>query len=219
MNTEPHLLRAVFHVHTDASPDCDVPVDQLIARCLDEGIDVLAVTDHNEISGAFAAKAQAPFQVIVGEEIRAAEGGDIIGLFLQQKIEKDLPARRVFQEIRRQGGLVYLAHPYDTVRMKRWPPDLADQLAPEADIIEVFNAHNLHSADNRKAEKAARRFNKAPCAGADAHALAEIGRTVVFLPPFENPRELLESLRAARFQRIRPSLWTTAARVWRKLRR
>lgn len=189
-------------------------VETVIAKCIDEGVDVLAVTDHNEISGAHELQQRAPFQVIVGEEIRTAEGGEIIGLFLKEKISQGQQARDVVQEIRAQGGLVYLPHPCDSLRKKQWRPGVLENLLPEADIVEVFNARNFIPSSNARAAAWAQTFQKVPCAGADAHVPAEIGRTAVFLPPFETPAELLRSLRSARFACVRNPWWVYAATRW-----
>lgn len=216
--TQPTVfLKAVFHAHTNASADCTMSSEVVVQRCLDEGVDVLAVTDHNEISGALELRRRAPFQVVVGEEIRCEEGGEIIGLFLTKKIAGGLPARAVIAEIRSQGGLVYLPHPFDPLRTKQWKPGLVDTLLPESDIIEVFNARNVVSASNARTAEKARVFQKVPCAGADAHVPAEIGRTVVFLPPFETPAELLRSLRSAHFECVRNPWWVHGATQWTKL--
>lgn len=206
--------RGMFHVHTNASPDSRISPTQLITACIDHGIDVIAVTDHNTISGAVALQQQAPFQVVVGEEIRTAERGEIIGLFLKENIERDLPARTVIGKIRAQGGLVYFPHPFDTTRETAWPPGVVDQLLPEADIIEVFNARNVVPEENTRAEAAAERLGKAPCAGADVHRLSEVGRTLVFLEPFTTPTELLQSLRTAQLTRVSAPWWLGIRKRW-----
>lgn len=211
------LQKAVFHAHTDASKDCRMSPTTLIERCLDEGVDVLAVTDHNEISGAWAVRRQAPFHVIVGEEIRCAEGGEIIGLFLSRKIERDLPALSVIADIRAQGGLVYLPHPFDPVRRKQWPRGFVETMLREADIVEVFNARNMFLSANAKAAEAARLLGKIPCAGADAHLPSEIGRTAVYLRPFTTPAELLVHLRSAQLVCKRNPPWVLAAARWTAL--
>lgn len=197
--------------------DCALSPDAIVARCLDHGIDAVAITDHNEIQGARALQRRAPFRVIVGEEVKTAEGGEIIGLFLTEKIEQGLPAKQVIARIRAQGGLVYFPHPFDTIRRTAWPAGVAETLLPDADIIEVFNARNVVPAADEKARAAATRLGKALCAGADAHLLSEYGRTVVFLPPFETPAELLESLRQARFAEVRAPWWVGMRKRWRRL--
>lgn len=208
------LLKGVFHAHTHASRDCRMTPETIIRRCLDEGVDVIAITDHNETAGAFELQRQAPFQVIVGEEIRCAEGGEIIGLFLSTTIARDLPARSVIAEIRALGGLVYLPHPFDPIRTKHWPKGFVETILPDADIVEVFNGRSLLSSGNVKAASAAARYRKVSCAGADAHFPSEIGRTIVYLPPFHTPHEFLASLRSARPVLKRNPFWVLGATRW-----
>lgn len=209
--TPSFLFKGIFHVHTRASRDCALSVEKLIQRCIDEGIDVAAITDHGTIAGALAARQRAPFQVIVGEEIETAEGGEIIGLFLADPVQSGSTARAVIAAIRSQGGLVYLPHPFDPLRATRWPHALREILLREADIVETFNARTLFPAANARAAEAARHLSKAPCAGADAHFSTEIGRTVVYLSPFRTPGELVHSLRTATFQVERSPLWARPA--------
>jgi predicted metal-dependent phosphoesterase TrpH len=69
-------LKADLHVHTRYSEDSISPPEKIVEHCLKVGIDCLAITDHNEISGAFEIKRIAPFKVILGEEILTSQGGD-----------------------------------------------------------------------------------------------------------------------------------------------
>ena len=74
-----------LHMHTDHSRDCATPVEVLLATAREQGLGAIAVTDHNEISGALdAAEKAAEFgvKVIVGEEVKTASQGEVIGLFL-----------------------------------------------------------------------------------------------------------------------------------------
>ena len=66
------LIEVDLHMHTDHSGDCATPVEVLLASAREQGLGAIAVTDHNEISGALEAKAQAarpgphaPVKVIV----------------------------------------------------------------------------------------------------------------------------------------------------------
>jgi predicted metal-dependent phosphoesterase TrpH len=216
--TQP-LLTAVFHVHTAWSRDGSMTPHALIERAIDHGIDILAITDHNEIAGAHAVRERAPFQVIVGEEVRTAEGGDLIGLFLHERIPARTPIREAITQIKAQGGLVYLPHPFDTVRGTKLPDDLLEAIAPDIDIVETFNARNLHEEANAAAQQYATRHQKVACAGADVHIPPELGRTVVRLPACSAPSELLSSLRHAEFVRVKNPLWIYAAARWYRLLR
>ena len=78
------------------------------------GLGAIAITDHNEISGALEARAKADgVTVIVGEEVKTAEQGEVIGLFIEEKIPRGLTLAETIAEIKRQGGLVYVPHPFD----------------------------------------------------------------------------------------------------------
>src|SRR5207244_9834069 len=81
-----------LHMHTDHSPDCATPVEVLLATAKDRGLGAIAITDHNEISGALAAREAAEeiggIEVIVGEGVKTAEQGEVIGLFVSERIER-----------------------------------------------------------------------------------------------------------------------------------
>ena len=87
-----------LHMHTDHSPDCATPVEVLLATAKERGLGAIAITDHNEISGALAAREVAEemggMKVIVAEEVKTAEQGEVIGLFLEEKIPRGMTMER-----------------------------------------------------------------------------------------------------------------------------
>ena len=103
-------------MHTDHSHDCATPVESLLETARDRGLGAIAVTEHNEISGAVAAAAiceQYGVKVILAEEVKTANQGEVIGLFIKEKIERGMTLVETVAEIKRQGGLVYVPHPFD----------------------------------------------------------------------------------------------------------
>jgi predicted metal-dependent phosphoesterase TrpH len=108
-------LRADFHSHSHYSRDSVISPQAFIDRCLRKGIDCIAVTDHNEIEGAFVIQKLAPFKVIVGEEVKTSEG-EIIGLFLKELVPKGMSPEDTIDCIHEQGGLAVIPHPYDIFR-------------------------------------------------------------------------------------------------------
>ncbi len=101
-------------MHTDHSYDCATPVEVLLAEARARGLGAIAITDHNEISGALDARAKADgIKVIVAEEVKTAEQGEVIGLFIEEKIPRGMTLEETIAEIKRQGGLVYVPHPFD----------------------------------------------------------------------------------------------------------
>ena len=78
-----------LHMHTDHSPDCATPAELLLETAKEQGLGAIAITDHNEISGALEAREIAEriggIKVIVAEEVKTAHEGEVIGLFLTRE--------------------------------------------------------------------------------------------------------------------------------------
>ena len=191
-------IRVDCHVHTALSGDAVTTIDQLAERVHQERLDVVCVTDHNVTAAAIAAaERDIGARVIVGEEIRTREG-DVIGLFLTDRIPYVLPLAEVTGLIRAQGGLIYLPHPFDPGRSSLGAA--ADQLCSDglADIIEVFNAKIEDPALNRRAAELAARHGLPGGAGSDAHDPDGIGAAYLEMPDFDGPQEFLAALHCAR---------------------
>lgn len=169
-------IRAELHCHTLYSPDSRMGFPALVEACHQQGISLLAVTDHNTIEGAVWLLYHKPswLQVIVGEEIRTAEG-DVIGLFLTEPIEAGMPLRDAIQAIHRQDGLAILPHPFDRVRREAVGEAAAEAVAVRLDGIETFNARCLFAKDNQEARRFAALHRVVGYVGSDAHTPAEVG--------------------------------------------
>jgi len=191
-------VRVDCHLHTVASGDAVTTLEQIAERAARERIDVVCITDHNETSAAMSAAAGAlsGLRVIVGEEIRTQEG-EVIGLFLTERIPYVLPVAEVIARIRAQAGLVYLPHPFDPAR--RSLGAAAERLCAEgmADIVEVFNAKVADRTANDQAAALARRWDLPGGAGSDAHDPFGIGAAYLEMPDFDGPAGFLASLRSA----------------------
>jgi len=194
----PGWVRVDCHLHTVASGDAVTTLAQLAERAAREGIDVVCITDHNETSAAMrAAGSLSALRVIVGEEIRT-QAGEVIGLFLTERIPYVLPVAEAVGRIREQGGLVYLPHPFDRARDSLGAA--ADRLCADgmADIVEVFNAKIADQALNEQAAALASRWDLPGGAGSDAHDPPGIGAAYLEMPDFDGPGGFLTSLRSAR---------------------
>ncbi|MGH2983783.1 MAG: PHP domain-containing protein, partial [Solirubrobacterales bacterium] len=189
-----------LHMHTDHSPDCATPVELLLQTAKERGLGAIAITDHNEISGALEARETADriggIKVIVAEEVKTASEGEVIGLFLEEKIERGMSMAETIAEIRRQGGLVYVPHPFDRFHSV---PDYEHllKIVEEIDILEVFNPRIAISAFNEEAVRFARKYSIVPGAGSDSHVAQGLGSVKIRLRDFEGPEEFLESMRQA----------------------
>jgi glycosyltransferase involved in cell wall biosynthesis len=185
-----------LHMHTDHSPDCATPVEVLLATARAQGLGAIAVTDHNEVSGALDAAAKAAefgVKVIVGEEVKTATQGEVIGLFLSERIPRGLTLEETIAEIRRQGGLVYVPHPFDRMHSV---PDYEHLLAilDDVDAIEVYNPRVAIGAFNEEAARFAAKYRILAGAGSDAHVAQGLGSVRVRMPDFDGPEEFLAAL-------------------------
>jgi predicted metal-dependent phosphoesterase TrpH/glycosyltransferase involved in cell wall biosynthesis len=188
-----------LHMHTDHSPDCATPVEVLLATARAQGLGAIAVTDHNVISGAIEAREKADrfgMKVIVGEEVKTAGQGEVIGLFLRERIPRGLSLEETVAEIRRQGGVVYVPHPFDRLHSV---PDYEHLLAilDDIDAIEIYNPRVAIGAFNEEAERFAAKYRVLAGAGSDAHVARGLGSVRVRVPDFDGPEEFREALREA----------------------
>jgi predicted metal-dependent phosphoesterase TrpH/glycosyltransferase involved in cell wall biosynthesis len=199
---------ADLHLHTSWSHDCSIEVDELLDHAEAEGLEAIAVTDHNVFGGALKAVERArgrKLVVIPGEEIKTDGQGEVIGLFLQKEIPRGLTFEETLEAIREQGGLVYVPHPFDRMHAIPEPATLHRHLA-EVDVLEVYNARLLFEAYNDEALRFARKYNLTAGAGSDAHVLPGVGTGAVRMRRFSGPEEFLVSLRSAEILRRPKSL-------------
>ena len=201
------FIHVDLHMHTDHSPDCATPVQTLLETAAEVGLDAIAITDHNEISGALDARAKANgrLKVIVAEEVKTADQGEVIGLFIEEKIPRGMTLQETIAEIRRQGGLVYVPHPFDRMHSVPDYEHLLD-VVEDLDAMEVFNPRVAISAFNEEAARFAAKYRIVAGAGSDSHVAQGLGSVKIRMRDFDGPEEFLESLRDADIVRKRQSL-------------
>ena len=193
------LIDVDLHMHTDHSNDCVTPVEVLLATARERGLGAIAVTDHNEISGALEAREKAAefgVKVIVGEEVKTKDQGEVIGLFIEEKIPRGMSLEETIAEIRRQGGIVYVPHPFDRLHSV---PDYEHLLrvVDDVDAIEIFNPRIAIAAWNEEAVRFAGKYRIPGGAGSDAHVAQGLGAVRIRMRDFDGPEEFLQSLREA----------------------
>jgi predicted metal-dependent phosphoesterase TrpH len=195
-------------MHTDHSPDCATPVEVLLATAAAQGLGAIAVTDHNEISGALEAREKAAefgVKVIVGEEVKTAAQGEVIGLFIEEKIPRGMTLAETIAAIKAQGGLVYVPHPFDRMHAVPDYEHLLDAL-DDLDALEVFNPRIAIPSFNDEAVRFAAKYRIVAGAGSDSHVAQGLGSVRIKMRDFDGPEEFLESLRAADIVRTPSSL-------------
>ena len=198
--------------------DSQSELEDIIKRCQKLGINCISVADHDAVEGGLKMLEIAPFKVIVAEEILTFSG-EVMGMFLKERIASGIPLEIAIAAIKEQGGLVSIPHPFDPVRGLRLSADELNQLAPQIDLIEVFNARVLSAQTNSKARNFAREHNLPGIAGSDAHTISEIGNVFVELNDFNSPVEFLSALQQANIQGKRANPFVHFNSTWAKIRK
>ena len=188
-------LKVDMHTHTEYSPDSRTPVKTQAAAIKAAGLDVVCATDHNTIEGALRLREIADgFRVVIGEEVSTRDG-DMIGLFLEKAVPRDLSAEETIARIHDQGGLVSVPHPFSRNRLFHLRRAALDRVWKDIDCIEIFNAREAFTQDNLRAAAFAREKNIPGAVGSDAHRASEIGRAWVEVEEFEGREDFIAALR------------------------
>ena len=133
-------VRVDLHSHTMWSGDSTTTPDEIERAVVESGLDVLCITDHNAVKGAQQLASSLSCRVIVGEEMKT-HAGELIGLFLTERVPMGIPPAEAARAIRAQGGVVYVPHPFDPMRRPMQRDALEEAIAEGwIDAIEGFNA-------------------------------------------------------------------------------
>jgi predicted metal-dependent phosphoesterase TrpH len=196
-------IRLEVHTHTKYSHDSSLNKWLYLFMLKIRKINTIAITDHNEISGAIEFKdflERYGINVIIGEEIFTNKG-EVIGLFLSQKIEPGKSVRDTILEIKKQGGIVYIPHPYDEKRYKTVLPE--EEIKNNIDLIDIIEIHNGRNICSYFSDHQLSIANKYPSAlklvGSDAHTFIELGRNYNIIEQFNTPEEFISNLKTVFF--------------------
>ena len=212
----PGMLRVDCHLHSMWSGDSTTTPEELAAAVRDAGVDVLCITDHGTVAGAerLASSGELGCRVVVGQEQRTPDG-ELIGLFLSERLPAGLPsAVALAGVIRQQGGLVYVPHPFDPMRHRLRERALVELAAAGlVDVVEAFNAKTSLPHLNERAAAFAESEDVAAGAGSDAHVPEALGAAYVEMPDFADgdAQAFLAGLRAGRIV----GHHSDPARAWR----
>ena len=209
-----------FHIHTRYSKDSILSYWVLLLIAKRKKIDTLVITDHNEVDGALKYKEKFKkhnIEIIVGEEIFTKKG-EIIGLNLKKKIEPNLTPKQTIKEIRKQGGLVYVPHPYDEKRYKTVLVESEiEKNKDEIDFIEVHNGRNIDRQFSIEQNEIAENYNLRKIIGSDAHTFFELGRNYILTDKQITSDSILENYKNVEFVKNDcinfAHTWTRFARI------
>lgn len=211
------MLKADLHIHTRYSMDCQTPLDKIISRCQELGINCIAIADHGTTAGALEMQKIAPFKVIVAEEILTTQG-EIMGMFLKETIPSGITPQEAVRQIRAQGGLVNIPHPFETIRGSALKDAMIDEIARDIDLMEVLNSRSPFPANTNKARDFAARHNIPGGAGSDAHTVLEIGNAYIEMPDFDTSEDFLKSVASGRIYGKRSGFFVHCYSAWARLK-
>ena len=212
------MLKADLHIHTEYSMDCSTPLEKIIKRCLEIGINCIVIADHGTVEGALKMQSLAPFEVIVAEEILTPYG-EIMGMFLKETIPSGLSVEQTISRIKAQGALVNIPHPFDSFRGLRLDGRELEALVDQIDVIEVFNAREPFRKPSTKAQALAQKYDIPGSAGSDAHTIGEIGNAYIEMAEFNGRDDFLNALAKGKVFGRRSNPLVHFATAWTKLKR
>ena len=212
------MLKADFHIHTKYSSDCNTPLEKIINRCLELKINCIAIADHGTIEGALKMQRIAPFKVIVAEEILTPHG-EIMGMFLKETIPSGLSVEQTISQIRAQGGLVCVPHPFDIFRQSALDAKIVEEIVDQIDVIEAFNSRAPLPQSSTKAQTFADKYGIAKSAGSDAHTIGELGNAYMEMPEFNGRGDFLQALKAGKVMGHGTTPLIHFVTAWEKLKR
>lgn len=212
------MFKADFHIHSQYSMDCKTSLDHIIRACQSKKINCIALSDHGSIEGALKIKNIAPFFVIVAEEI-LTDKGEIMGMFLQEKVPSGLSMRESIRRIKEQGGLFCAQHPFDKIRSDALKKETMQEIADQIDVVEIFNSRTLLPRSSQLAREFARDHHLPCTAGSDAHSASEIGNAFVEMPEFEDKEGFLQALSQGKVHGHRANPVSRFSALWGRLKK
>lgn len=211
------MFKVDLHTHSAASPDGGIRSEQY-AHALSTGLlDMIAITDHNRIDYALRVWQELGDKIIVGEEIMTTEG-EIVGLYLTEPIRPYQSPEDTIKQIKQQGGLVYIPHPFELVRKGIHPASL-DRIKEHVDIIEVCNGRALRQNRGAQAVVWAKLNHVVGAASSDAHGPRGLGKTYNRINTLPTKETLVASLVTATRMTDRPTLRALAYPKYHRLRK
>jgi predicted metal-dependent phosphoesterase TrpH len=175
---------ADLHMHTIYSYDGTASIPDVLARAKKEGLNVIAITDHDEIRGALKAMELAPefgIEVIPGIEI-STDDGHLLGLFITEKVKPGLSLEETVLRVGKLGGICIAPHPMAggmgmkslsayTISKALRNPAVGEVLIG----IETYNATTIDRLGNTYAHILANRLDIGQTGSSDAHVVEAIG--------------------------------------------
>lgn len=214
------MYKIDLHTHSLFSKDGALTAENYRRALVEKRLDFIAITDHNTTDFARQLHEEFGEHIIVGEEITTTEG-EIIGLFMTETVPPNLSAREAVRRLKAQGALVYVPHPFETVRSGISEATLQKIIA-DVDIIEVHNGRAVFQNRSELAKEWSIRAQKPGAASSDAHGVSGWARTYSLIQAMPTKANLVKQLHAAEYEVHSPGmkglLYPKINRLKKKLR-
>ena len=196
------VVAADFHVHAFPGDGALAPWD-LRREARRRGLDVIAVTNHNQLLASRLDRllfpAPPPPLVLMAEEVTSF-GYHLSAIGIREPVDWRLPLARAVRTVHAQGGIAIVSHP-----MNRYAREIDDEALTLLDGIEVAHpAARRDPADRAELDALyarAARINPtiAAIGASDFHFTAPVGtcRTLVFVRELSSAG-VLDAVRAGR---------------------
>ncbi len=199
------MIKIDLHTHSINSPDGSITAEQYTQILNNNKLDCIAITDHNSIDFALKLQEQLGSQkIIVGEEINTKQG-EIIGLFLNSLVKPDQEIEDAINDIKSQGGIVYVPHPFETFR-SGVSREVLDKIEDKIDIVESANGRAFFQNLGPEVHSWAHIRRIPSLASSDAHRVQAITKTYSVFNDYPTAQNIVELSKTARKFYGQPSL-------------
>jgi predicted metal-dependent phosphoesterase TrpH len=198
------MLKIDLHTHSVYSPDGGITAEQYKRAITDRILDYIAITDHNGVDFALDLQKELKDKIIVGQEV-LTKAGEIIGLFLTEKIKSKQTPIETIRAIKDQGGIVYIPHPLEKIR-HGLQIDQLDNMVDHIDVVEIGNGRTLLQEKYEQIAVWANLNNLIVAASSDAHGFAGLGKTYTLIDEAPSRENFLKVLSAGSLIVKRPSI-------------
>ncbi|CAN5650636.1 PHP domain-containing protein [soil metagenome] len=198
------MIKVDLHTHSTDSPDGGITADQYRDTLASGLLDCIAITDHGKISLAQELHDELGDKIIVGEEIMT-KVGEVIGLFLQKPVLGGLGLKETIRIIKDQSGIVYIPHPFETIRKGLHPAEL-ESVDGMIDIIEVCNGRAFFQNRSQQAVVWAKLNHVPGAASSDAHGIRGLGKTYTGLKKMPTRDSITELIKQPNLITEKPSM-------------
>lgn len=190
------MLKLDPHIHSEYSSDCLSSVDNILKKSIDKGLDIIAISDHDNIEGSKKAieKTSKNDDILVVPSIEiSSTKGHILGFGCTDLIPKDLSPEETIDLIHDNAGIAIIPHPYCFYRHGLFCKEDPEKL--NFDAIEIRNARFILGYCNFKAKSLSTKNNIPKLGSSDSHFPDFIGDCFTEIDCEKNVDSVLKAIK------------------------